>query len=68
MVKLKCRGYRLQDLEEFLELHHQLPVGLDKVVAEVVLAGVDTSARYLQQIDEKEFIHDQWKRVHKSWL
>lgn len=39
----------LQYLEEFLQFDHQLPVGLDEVVTEVVLARVDTGARYLEQ-------------------
>lgn len=34
----------LQNLEEFLQFHHQRPVGLQQVVAEVVLAGVDALA------------------------
>ena len=39
----------LQYLEEFLQLDHQLPVGLDQVIAEVVLACVDTGTGYLEQ-------------------
>lgn len=39
----------LQYLEEFLQLDHQLPVGLDEVVAEVILARVDTGTGYLEQ-------------------
>lgn len=38
---------RLEDLEDFLQFDHQLPVGLDEVVTEIVLARVDTRARYL---------------------
>lgn len=34
----------LQYLEEFLQFDHQLPVGLDEVVAEVILARVNTGA------------------------
>lgn len=31
----------LENLEELLQLHHQRPIGLDQIVAEVILAGVD---------------------------
>lgn len=41
---------RLEYLEEFLEFHHELPVGLDEVISEVIFACVDTSTRYLEQV------------------
>lgn len=43
------RKDRLQYLEEVLQLDHQLPVGLQQVVPEVVLARVYALARYLKR-------------------
>lgn len=31
----------LENLKELLQLHHQRPIGLDQIVTEVILAGVD---------------------------
>lgn len=51
---------RLEDFEEFLEFYHERPVRLDKVVTEIVLAGVDTGPRYLKQnksLSNSNFYH-----------
>lgn len=39
----------LENLEELLQLHHQRPIGLDQIVAEVILAGIDTLAGDLRK-------------------
>lgn len=38
---------KLEDLEEFLQFHHELPVGLDEIVPEVFLAHVYALSAYL---------------------
>lgn len=39
----------LENLEKFLQLEHELPVGLDQIVSEVVFAGVDALPRDLKR-------------------
>lgn len=53
--RARARAVGLQYLEEFLQLNHQLPVGLDEVIAEVIFARVDTGARYLEQYEIDQF-------------
>lgn len=44
----------LEYLEELLELDHELPVSLEQVVPEVVLAGVDGLSAYLLDTQNKK--------------
>lgn len=44
----------LENLEELLQLHHQRPISLDQVVAEVILAGIDALARDLRKRKRKK--------------
>lgn len=37
----------LEYLEELLQFHHELPIGLQQVIPEVILAGVYTLPAYL---------------------
>lgn len=45
----------LQNLKYLLQLDHELPVGLQEVVAEVILARVDGLSRNLKRRKTKDF-------------
>lgn len=72
LVRLRRRRRRrrrhrhfLQDLEELLQLDHQMPVGLLQLVAEVSLAGVDGFAAYLK--DQDTHRHTDTQRAINKW-
>lgn len=44
----------LENLEELLQLHHQRPISLDQVVAEVILAGIDALAGNLRKREREQ--------------